>query len=112
MKGNQKHKWKTAIQTARNFRLNRIKKDSAMSDFRKEYYANSSRRARASIRKTVEKILENLGLRHKEQRWSCNAMEQLGTVLRDSDYKAGVAYLTEYKHMLIEEGVHWSLLLQ
>ena len=112
VRGSQKHKWKTAIQTARNFRLNRIKKDSAMSDFRKEYYANSSRKARASIRKTVEKILENLGLKHKEQRWSCNAMEQLGTVLRDSDYKAGVAYLTEYKHMLIEEGIQWSLLLQ
>lgn len=39
-------------------------------------------------------------------------MEQLGTVLRDSDYKAGVAYLTEYKHMLIEAGISWSHLLQ
>ena len=64
----QKHKWRTAIQTARNFRLNRNKKDSAMSDFRKDYY-------RASIRKTVEKILENLGLRGKEQCWSCSTMD-------------------------------------
>ena len=107
-----KHKWKTAIQTARNFRMNKNKKDSAMSEFRKEYYANSSRRARASIRKTVEKILENLGAKERGQLWSCNTMEQLGTVLRDSDYKAGVAYLNEYKHMLIESGTSWSQLLQ
>ena len=108
----QKHKWKTAIQTARIFKMNRNKKDSAMAKFKEGYYANSSRKARASIRKTVEKILENLGLKGKEDCWSRNAMEQVGMVLKDSDYRAGVAYLAEYKHMLIEAGVQWSHLLQ
>eukprot|EP00913_Durusdinium_trenchii_P035923 g33612.t1 len=83
-----------------------------MAKFKEGYYANSSRKARASIRKTVEKILENLGLKGKEDCWSRNAMEQVGMVLKDSDYRAGVAYLAEYKHMLIEAGVQWSHLLQ
>lgn len=73
-----------------------------MRNFKNAYYANSSRRARISIRKTVDKILENLGAKGSSRCWTVEVLEQVGAVLKSSEYKAGVTYLAEYKNMLIE----------
>ena len=105
-------KWKKAIQTARIFRLNRPQRDKSLQDFKEGYYANSSRRAKASVRKTVNKILLNLGTKGTAEQWSEETLERVGAVLKKADYKAGVTYLSEYKQMLIEAGKTWSHRLQ
>ena len=65
-----------------------------------------------SVRKTVENILQNLGVRGKDSCWSTETLEQVGAVLKESNYKAGVTYLSEYKQLLIESGTMWSHQLQ
>eukprot|EP00913_Durusdinium_trenchii_P003850 g3564.t1 len=105
-------KWKKAIQTARIFRSNRPQRDKNLQDFKEGYYANSSRRAKASVRKTVNKILLNLGTKGTAEQWSEETLERVGAVLKKADYKAGVTYLSEYKQMLIEAGKTWSHRLQ
>ena len=92
--------------------MNRGKQTGSLQDFRMAYYANSSRKAKASIRKTVNKILNNLGVKGTNECWSVEVLEQLGAVLRSSEYKAGVTYLAEYKNMLIEKGNVWTHQLQ
>ena len=84
----------------------------SLKDFKRAYYANSSRRAKASIRRTVNKILVNLGVKGLQECWSVHVLEQVGAVLRSSEYKAGVTYLAEYKNMLIEKGESWTHQLQ
>ena len=105
-------KWKKAIQTARFLKMNRGKHTGSLQDFRMAYYANSSRKAKASIRKTVNKILNNLGVKGTNECWTVEVLEQVGAVLRSSEYKAGVTYLAEYKNMLIEKGNVWTHQLQ
>lgn len=51
-------------------------------------------------------------MKGKRECWTCATLEQVGTVLRESNYKAGVTYLAEYKHMLVEAGEDWSHQLQ
>ena len=68
LKGNQK--WLKAIRTAKMFRSNGSRRTRTVSNFQKGYYANSSRRARASVRRTVDKILLNLGVKGSTTCWS------------------------------------------
>ena len=110
LKGNQK--WLKAIRTAKMFRSSGPKSTRTLVNFKKGYYANSSRRARASVRKTVDKILLNLGVKGSNECWTPETLEQVGAVLKSSEYKAGVTYLSEYKIMAIETGVYWSQQLQ
>ena len=107
-----KQKWKTAIKTAKLFKLNQSKGENVVKDFKLHYYANSSRKAKASVRKTVEGILDGLGAWGKPCCWSPETLEQVGAVLKESKYKAGHAYLSEYKQLLIEKGTPWSHQLQ
>ena len=44
--------------------------------------------------------------------WSPETLEQVGAVLKEPKYKAGCAYLSEYKQLLIEKGTPWSHQLQ
>ena len=110
LRGNQK--WLKAIRTAKMFRSGGPKNNRTLVNFKKGYYANSSRRARASVRKTVDKILLNLGVKGSNECWTPETLEQVGAVLKSSEYKAGVTYLSEYKIMAIETGVYWSQQLQ
>ena len=110
--GRTNQKWRKAIQTARCFRANKGRHMDSLKDFKRAYYANSSRKAKASIRRTVNKILANLGVKGLRECWSVHVLEQVGAVLRSSEYKAGVTYLAEYKNMLIEKGESWTHQLQ
>ena len=110
LKGNQK--WLKAIRTAKMFRSSSSRRTRTVSNFQKGYYANSSRRARASVRRTVDKILFNLGVKGGTTCWSPETLEQVGAVLKSSEYKAGVTYLSEYKIMAIEAGASWTQQLQ
>ena len=105
-------KWKAAIKTAKLFKVNQGRGESAMKDFQKNYYANSSRKAKASVRKTVEGILDGLGVWGGPDCWLPQTLEQVGAVLKESNYKAGGAYLSEYKQLLIEKGKPWTHQLQ
>ena len=80
--GKDKQKWKRAIQPARIFRANKSKNNLATSNFKRAYYANSSRRARASIRKTAGNILGGLGVKGKGECWSVEVLEQVGAVFK------------------------------
>ena len=105
-------KWKAAVKTAKLFKMNQGKGESVVKDFQKNYYANSSRKAKASVRKTVEGILDGLGVWGKTDCWLPQTLEQVGAVLKESNYKAGCAYLSEYKQLLIEKGTPWTHQMQ
>ena len=110
--GDQGPKWRKALHTARLFRANKNRKTHTVEKLKKGYYANSSRRAKMSVRRTIENILRSLGVRGKDSCWSLETLEQVGAVLKESNYKAGVTYLSEYKQLLIESGTIWSHQLQ
>ena len=60
----------------------------------------------------MEGILDGLGVWGKANCWLPETLEQVGAVLRESNYKAGCAYLSEYKRLLIQKGTPWSHQLQ
>ena len=67
------------------------------------FLANSSRKAKAAVRRTVQSILDKIGL--KDQKLSCikpEDVEKVGAVLKEAQYKAGPAYLAELKLMMIK----------
>ena len=99
------HAKRVALALARD----RNKWVKSIANLRQSFLANSSRKAKASIRRTVQNILDKVGGERK--RHACitlDDVEKVGAVLKEAQYKAGPTYLAELQLMLVEAGGVWS----
>ena len=74
----------------------------------KDFYANSSRAARASRRKTVENIMRAGELNFP---LTPTALKVIVGTLKEAGYKSAQIYLAEAKNMHVEKGFPWNQLL-
>ena len=104
-KKKRKHMMEAAIVKAKE-----LGKDTrSVSEFKKKFSANSSRKPQLARRKTIEGIAKSLGKEtNLGKAWNPESFTKLGAVLKDSGYKSAKIYLAEAKMMHVEAGGVWD----
>ena len=103
----KKRRGKNALSEA----LKPADRERVLKEFENEFSAAPSKKSKSAVRATVEKVL--LAATKDKAVLPANPEKSklLGGILKESDYKAGSNYLTEYKLMVIESGQTWTDIL-